>query len=59
VKSSEEVELDKKKQEEEKAITESLRLKHAEEMDKVLKEFDYSQLTDEEKKMIHANSLSR
>ncbi len=58
-KSPEELELDKKKQEEEKAVMESLRLKHTEEIDKTLKEFDFSQLTDEEKKMIHANSLSR
>lgn len=58
-KSKEELELDKKKQEEEKAIMENLRLKHKQEIDTVLKEFDFSQLTDEEKKMIHANALSR
>lgn len=58
-KSKEELELDKKKQEEEKAIMENLRLKHEQEIDTALKEFDFSQLTDEEKKMIHANALSR
>jgi hypothetical protein len=38
---------------------ENLRLKHEQEIDTALKEFDFSQLTDEEKKMIHANALSR
>lgn len=57
-KSQEEIALDKKREEEKKLVLDALAKKHDAEIEKVLGEFDFSTLTDEEKKTIHANALS-
>lgn len=57
-KSREEIALEKKSEEEKKLVLDALAKKHDAEIEKVLGEFDFSTLTDEEKKTIHANALS-
>lgn len=57
-KSQEEIALEKKREEEKKLVLDALAKKHDAEIEKVLGEFDFSTLTDEEKKTIHASVLS-